>query len=1166
MRKLPKFIIAIAGVLAIASCQREKDWDGPVEEKIPLFLSGDIEQQAVTRASDNGFAAGDQVGIWAVNYDGDTPGTLALRDNQATNVRFTFNGTAWSSDYDIYYKDKNTNVDLYGIYPYSSAISSIEAWPFEVQEDQSTISANGKMGGYEASDFLWAKREAVAPTPNAVQLLFQHKMSCVVVTLVKGDGFANGEFEALSKSVLINNVKRNATINLATGVVTAVGAIPSRSTVPTVYENGFRAIVVPQTVSSVNTLFSITLGGTPYTYGEGADFTYVAGKQHNIDVTVDKKADGGYAVTVNTTISAWTNDNSSHEFVAKEYVVVNLDTPGSLESTLSASGKNLDKIRYLKITGKVNVKDFYFMRDHMPVLAGVNMQHAKIEEGMGPGWYDPYGSEFGDNTQYPEDAIPCFAFSVPPHSDGKKTLSSFIFPETLKIIQGGAFAGTSLTGSLVLPEGLVSLESELGLSAGAFKNTSITSVSFPTTLTSIGSYSFQGCSSLVSTLSIPESVVEIGESAFDGCTGLVGAIKLPENLEVLGKAAFRGCSGLSGDLIIPTKITSIEADVFWDCSMGGRLIMHEGIQQIANGAFNGNSFKGELLLPPNLMFIGEKAFSFNLFTSIPILPETLTSIESEAFSHNARLMGIVTIPDDISTIASGLFLDCPQLEGIVLPQYVSGIGQNAFNGCFQLNSIICNASEPPVVQTGAFDGVPKDNFAVEVPEASVNQYVYANGWKDFLRITAHREFSISRNSFKSLNKGDSREFTVRALSGAAWHVESKPEWVTVTPSSGTGKMDATVTFSDLAANAEDRVGEIVFLLDGKDYRCSVAVSQYDYEHGDGDVLTLQTHSQGSGIPIVFLGDCYDAEDISNASYLTDTQAAYNYFFDIEPYKTYKNYFDVYIVFGKSEDSGVGTVNTIREAKFGTQYSLTGGALENDGVTAFQYARKIDENLDLTKALVVMVLNSTEYGGVTYMWRDGSAIAICPKSTDPYPYDFRGLVQHEAGGHGFGKLADEYIYTNAFIQACSCGNPHLGEFLAGKANGWYKNLSETSDRDVVPWSHLMYHPSYSNSVDIYEGGYFHTRGIYRSESNSCMNNNIPYYSAISRQAIVERIMEYSGGTFTLEGFYAHDVTTPPSALTSLSTKASPSWTGPLSNSINAKHHEPVIMGEHPNLQY
>lgn len=1121
-------------MLAMASCQSEKDWQEPAEEKIPLFLAGDIEQQAVTRASDNGFAAGDQVGIWAVNYDGDTPGTLALRDNQATNVRFTFNGTAWSSDYDIYYKDKNTNVDLYGIYPYSSAISSIEAWPFEVQEDQSTISANGKMGGYEASDFLWAKREAVAPTPNAVQLLFQHKMSCVVVTLVKGTGFADGEFEALSKSVLINNVKRNATINLSTGVVTAVGAIPSRSTVPTVYENGFRAIVVPQTVSSVNTLFSITLGGTPYTYSMGEDFTYVAGKQHNFDVTVDKKANDGYAVTVNTTISAWTNDNSSHEFVAKEYVVVKVETPGTLGETLTNAGKDPDAIKYLKVLGTVNADDFYYIRDHMAVLRGVNMQETKVTGGI----------------------IPDGAF------EGKYTLSSFIFPDgkhdnTITKVSG--FGGTSLSGAVIIPDGVEVL------GESSFSGTGITSISFPSTLRIIDHNCFSQCGLLLGPLQFPSGVTTIGGFAFYDCGSLAGNLVLPKELENLGAYAFHGCTGLSGDLRIPDKVKEIGSFTFLNCSgFRGRLELPDGLMKIGRAAFAGTHFKGELRLPQNLVTTEYGAFSGNSFSGNLVIPEGVQVLGQDTFSNCSLLSGVITIPQSIVSLSSGVFQGCSQIEGVVLHKDLTSIGPYCFQNCFKLNTIVSYAENPPAIGTDAFAGVTKDSFTVEVPEQSVNEYVYSTGWNEFQRIAAHRELTISSRKYKTLNPSESRTFVLGAESESDWIVESKPDWVTISPTSGTGKMDVTVSVGSMTVGSGNREGEIVFLLNDKDYRTSMKVEQYDYEHGDGDVLTLQTHSQGSGIPIVFLGDCYDAEDISNASYLTDTQAAYNYFFDIEPYKTYKNYFDVYIVFGKSEDSGVGTVNTIREAKFGTQYSLTGGALENDGVTAFQYARKIDENLDLTKALVVMVLNSTEYGGVTYMWGDGSAIAICPKSTDPYPYDFRGLVQHEAGGHGFGKLADEYIYTNAFIQACRCGNPHLGEFLAGKANGWYKNLSETSDRDLVPWSHLMYHPSYANTVDVYEGGFFHTRGIFRSESSSCMNNNIPYYSAISRQAIVERIMDYSGGTFTLEGFYAHDVTTPPSALSALTTKASPSWTAPQSNSTNPRHHEPVIMGEHPNL--
>ena len=149
--------------------------------------------------------------------------------------------------------------------------------------------------------------------------------------------------------------------------------------------------------------------------------------------------------------------------------------------------------------------------------------------------------------------------------------------------------------------------------------------------------------------------------------------------------------------------------------------------------------------------------------------------------------------------------------------------------------------------------------------------------------------------------------------------------------------------------------------------------------------------------------------------------------------------------------------------------------------------------------------------------------ICPMSADAYPYDFRGIVQHEAGGHGFGKLGDEYIYHNAFIQSCDCTCcSHLVEFRASKKLGWYRNLSEVGDMKTVEWAHLIYHKDYSNIVDLYEGGYFHTRGIYRSEATSCMNNNIPYYSAISRQEMVERIMRYAGEEFSLDEFYAKDV--------------------------------------------
>jgi len=1133
--KTSRIFVICLGIAVLSACQGRETLEQISEEKVPLSLSGDIEQQLVTRASANGFAEGDQVGIWAVNYDGETPGILALNGNQATNVRFTFDGTStWTPDYDVYYKDKNTKVDIYGMYPYSSAISSIEALPFEVQEDQSTVSAHGIMGGYEASDFLWVKRESVLPSPSAIQLNFKHKMSCVVVTLVEGEGFEEGEFASLGKSVLVNNVKRTATINLATGAVTAIGSVPSRSTVPAVFEQGYRAIVVPQTVVSSATLFSITLGGVAYTYSTGEAFTYVAGKQHNFAVTIDKKADGGYAVSVSTTISAWTNDTSSHDFTAKEYVVVNVETAGTLGETLTNAGKNPNEIKYMKVLGTVNADDFSFMRG-MSKLQGINMKETKISE----------------------NRIPDNAFR------NKASLVTFVFPDgvhdnPLTSIGMCAFESTSINGLLVIPEGVETIKNS------AFRGTQISNITFPASLITISDEAFRDCSYLLGPLYLPDSLEEIKYGAFRGCGAISGELILPETLHTIGMNAFYECSSLTGSLTIPSKVKVVSSSAFFRCGFSGSLCLSEGIEQIESNAFQYSGFQGELYLPSTLIKIAGGAFNNVHFHGEVTLPESLITIESGCFSYCNGLVGTVEFPESILNIPSDAFKQCTSLERLVLPQELLSIGSNAFGGCTGLQSIVCLAENPPAISSSTFGSVPKNNFTLEVPESSVNDYSYATGWNEFESISAHREFSISRRIFRTLNHSESKQIVVKAESGAAWSIddENLPDWITVSPSSGTGKTDVTVTISDLSPGADNRQGEVTFVLDGKNYTSVLAIEQRDYTYGDGAVLTEQTHTLGSGIPIVFMGDCYDAVDISSGNYLTDLRQAITHFFDIEPYTTYRNYFDVYIVVGQSEDSGVGSESTIRDSKFGTKIFPNQGfrLADASGTEIFNYAKKIDAGLDLSQALIVLVPNSTLYGGVTYLWGDGSAIAICPKSSSPYPYDFRGIVQHEAGGHGFGKLADEYIYTASFIGNCGCHFEHLSEFLTYKSFGFYKNLSETNDRDAVPWSHLMYHPNYSNKVDIYEGGFFHTRGIYRSESNSCMNNNISYYSAISRQAIVERIMEYSGVGFDLNVFYTNDE--------EIATKAAnaPTSTGSVEFVPNANnnHHHPIFMGDHPIL--
>ena len=1144
MRKQARMFLLLS--LALASCARENlETDRTAADNSPLAvrIGGEIDQIMKTRVNDGGFCDGDAVGIYVVNYEDGMPGTLLVKDNQADNIRFVYEETKniWTPDEPVYYKDKNTHADIYGYYPYSSPTSTDEFF-FEVAKDQTVDAVQGALCAYEASDFLWAKSADITPTTEQIQLNFRHLMASVVVELTPGTGWEEGEWDTLEKEVLIANTVRKSNINLQTGAVMPSGDAPLDGIVP-VREGAasFRAVVVPQTMTSGTVLLNITVGGDSRVYKKSADVEYVQGKKNSLLLKVSKKASsaGIELELVSESITPWENDNVSHDATAREYVIVDCPEAGKLEEILA--DKNYAKIKNLKVTGKVNKLDFDFMRDKMTLLQSLNMKEVKIEA---------YGN-------YGEDNIPPDAFYM------KKTLVRFVFPTKLVMISSSAFEGTSLSGSLIIPEGVTTI----GYRAFCYLATLNGSIELPSTLEKIDGLAINYCQSLNGKLNLPDNLTYIGNSAFSHCESLTGNLVLPDELEYIGASAFWGCPGFTGSLEIPHRVTNISEYAFSNCSgLNGHLILNGNITNIDKFAFMGCKFKGSLNLPSSLLTIGVQAFSNNDFSGKLVIPESVVAIGSDAFSYCNRLTGIVELPKDIVGIPSGLFSCCSSLEGVVIPKYVESIGNNAFQNCTQLNSITCLAQEPPTITATAFSGVAKDNFTVEVPESAVKSYQTAPNWKEFKRFAAHREFSISRSLFRTLNASDSKTLLLRVQSGENWSIESKPDWVTVTPSSGTGKTDVTISVDELAKGAGNRSGEVVFLLDGKDYRSRTTVEQYDYAYGDGDVIKVQSATKGSGVNLVFMGDCYDAKDIADGNYMDNINEAIGHFFDIEPYKGYRDWFNVYAVVGMSTDSGVGDVNTIREARFGSQYTIGGGVAPNQSI-CFKYALRADPNLKLSETLVTLVLNTKDYGGITYMYGDGSAIAVCPMSDDEYPYDFRGIVQHEAGGHGFGKLADEYIYHNAFIQTCNCiCCNHVEEFLASKSHGWYDNLSLTGSYSDVPWAHLLYDELYQNTTDVYEGGYFHTRGVFRSEPNSCMNNNIPYFSSISRESIVRRLMRYAGASFSFDEFKANDAemystATKARAAAKKSFKVEPMF--PIGS--QGRQHEPVYMGEHPVLE-
>ena len=249
----------------------------PTQEKWAINIS-----TSITRATDTSFENGDKVGIYVVNQ----PNTLKATGNHADNIGFTYSGS-WSAATTIYWKDETTKADFYCYYPYASSISNVEAYPFAVKADQSSVA------NYKASDFLWGKTTGVAPTKDAVGITVKHAMSTVIVELVAGNGYTAEDMA--SATVAICGLKTNSTINLASGVVTATGDVAEIT--PMVETDYRRALVVPQSVSNAD-LIKVTIGDKVYTLNQSIEFK--SGKQHTCTLTVERTNQG-----INIGIDGW---------------------------------------------------------------------------------------------------------------------------------------------------------------------------------------------------------------------------------------------------------------------------------------------------------------------------------------------------------------------------------------------------------------------------------------------------------------------------------------------------------------------------------------------------------------------------------------------------------------------------------------------------------------------------------------------------------------------------------------------------------------------------------------------------------------------------------------------------------------------------------------------
>ena len=296
-----------------------------------------------------------------------------------------------------------------------------------------------------------------------------------------------------------------------------------------------------------------------------------------------------------------------------------------------------------------------------------------------------------------------------------------------------------------------------------------------------------------------------------------------------------------------------------------------------------------------------------------------------------------------------------------------------------------------------------------------------------------------------------------------------------------------------------------------------SLSRTYYINGQKVVLNQATAAGCSYyFNIVILGDGYQKKDLAvGGKFERSARSAMDSFFSIEPYKSFKDRFNVYMVAYESTDEGtdIKSSGVNKNTYFGS-YCQGGGntaAYVADTAPVINAVKAAAGSGDAQyyRSIAILLINTDENSGSTgYPFRDAKsgfvngyasfAIAVLAANST----GTNGLVKHEAGGHAFGRLADEY-YTNGNT-ADSANKTDLSSW---HAKGWYWNVNPSNSGNYYKFTNSAYG---SSEVSFIEGAWGYQYGIYRPTQGGMMQGSTGVFNAPSRHAIYHRIITESEG--------------------------------------------------------
>lgn len=730
-----------------------------------------------------------------------------------------------------------------------------------------------------------------------------------------------------------------------------------------------------------------------------------------------------------------------------------------------------------------------------------------------------------------------------------------------------AFDATIMSNSYEEGYGIIAFNSPVTeLKTNALRETDMTELHLPDCVTTIG---MSALPTNLDAFRIPAKLTDLGEENLIYVGSVYGPLVAEDGRSVVADGKLLGVidKGID-DYISPEGVRIVGRSCFWRTSFQ-TITLSEGIQEIEDYAFNGSTVK-RIYFPQSVETIGLSQY-MNLegfFGSSHCTTEDHLCLISPRGSFGAELVGIVpdtsleeyVIPDGVSSI--GVTFTWQNLKSIRIP---SSLIQKRVVNCFE---------RCPKLERLEGEGVTEDGRCVI--RNGCLFIACGKGLRDY--TTPSGIVTIQGDCFAACQM-DIENLTVSegVTELDNYCFEFCPSLRTVTlPTTirtigtpifaigTTGEINIENIYMPVrippivrGAPSEKEIPGLKVFVPEESYEDYMSDPSWSGSWGkylvpyhfdsidppmpyestdfslDGTVTVLQSATSGNGIDLVLMGDAFSDRQLADGTYLHTMQSAADLFFGIEPYHSFRHLFNVYVVnvVSKSED-----YSAEEDLALSSKLDFINGTISADFDKCREYAIKAISNERLDEATIVMVCNGAGLPivrscGTTYMFRRestpetdyGSGLGIACMTTTPA---VKYMVQHEAGGHGFGKLADEYI-TRAHGAVIGITDEEKEGYLQSMQFGWYKNVDFTDDPTQVKWSHFLADTRYNvERLGIYEGalaGY--SLGVYRPSEESIMNGNNPIgYNAPSREAIYYRIHKLAFGSdweYDYEKFVEYD---------------------------------------------